>query len=260
MPGSLGVSRRCPRPYPEAVAHPDEERRLGRGAALVPAVLAVGALVVLAAATASSWGVTDRFGVFGGVPEYQPREVPPLPSGTPGTPAPLEDSGVGSLVVPVLWAALVLALLAVLYWVWRVAPRPPAKQGAATPTGGLASGGAGPDAPAVRQGVREAQELLDTVADPTDAVLAAWVALEDAAARSGVPRRPADTPTELTSRVLAATEADEDAVTTLLALYHRARFSRVGVGPEAVVEARRCLGDLGRSWSRFSAADAGPTP
>ena len=248
-------------PYPEAVAHPDQDRQPGRGAALVPAVLAVGALVVLAAATGGSWGVTDRFGVFGGAPGYRPGDVPPLPSGTPSPrPPPLQGSGAGDLVVPVLWAALVLALLAVLYWVWRVAPRPPAEQHAASPAGGLVAAGTGPDAPAVRQGVREAQDLLDTVVDPTDAVLAAWVALEEAAARSGVPRRPADTPTELTSRVLAATEADEDAVTTLLGLYHRARFSEAGVGSDAVVEARRCLGDLARSWSRFSDADAGPPP
>ena len=260
MPGSLGGRPPGLPPYPEPVARPDQDRRPARGAALVPAVLAVGALVVLAAATGSSWGVTDRFGVFGEGPDYEPGVPPPVPSGTPGTPPPLQDSGVGSLVVPVLWATLVLGLLAVLFWLWRVVPRPPTKGQAAAPAGGPAVGDRGPDAPAVRQGVREAQQLLDAVADPTDAVLAAWVALEEAAARSGVPRRPADTPTELTSRVLAATEADEQAVTTLLALYHRARFSADGVGPDAVVEARRCLGDLARSWSRFSAADVDPTP
>ncbi|WP_157720231.1 DUF4129 domain-containing protein [Friedmanniella luteola] len=242
------------------MASPDDERRPGAGAALVPAVLAVGVLVVLAAATASSWGMTDRFGVFGGAPEFEPRSVPPIPTGSPGSPPPLQDSGAGDLVLPLLWAGLVLGVLAAAYWVWRVLPRPPAKSRATAATGGLVAGDGGPDAPAVQQGVREAQELLDTVVDPTDAVLAAWVALEDAAARSGVPRRPADTPTELTSRVLAATEADADAVTTLLGLYHRARFSAAGVGPAAVAEARRCLGVLSASWSRFSATDAGPPP
>ena len=241
------------------MAHRDEGRRPGRPAALVPAVLAVGALVVLAAATGSSWGITDRFGVFGDGPDVEPGNLPSVPTAAPSSPPPLQDAGTGALVVPVLWAALVVALLAVLFWVWRALPRTPVKNAAAAPTGGLVAGDGGPDAPAVQQGVREAQQLLDTVVDPTDAVLAAWVALEDAAARSGVPRRPADTPTELTSRVLAATEADAAAVTTLLGLYHRARFSADGVGPAAVVEARRCLADLARSWSRFS-ADAGPPP
>jgi len=241
------------------VAHPDEEQRPGRRTALVPAVLAVGVLVVLAAATSSSWGMTDRFGVFGDGPEFQPPTLPPAPSrAAPSQAPPLQDSGVGELVGPLLWAALVLAVFAVAYWVWRVLPRPPAKTTATSVAGGLGTGDSSPDAPAVQEGVRAAQQLLDTVTDPTDAVLAAWVALEDAAARSGVPRRPADTPTELTSRVLAATEADEGAVTTLLGLYHRARFSADGVGPDAVVQARRCLGALATSWSRFSAADPGP--
>lgn len=240
------------------MAHRDEEWRPGRGAVLVPTVLAVGVLVVLAAATGSSWGVADRFGLFGGTPQVEAPSMPPRPSGRASAAPPLEGSGVGDSVLPVLAAGLVLLVLLLAYWVWRVLPRRPAKSRATPVAGGLVTGDGGPDAPAVQQGVQEAQHLLDTVTDPTDAVLAAWVALEDAAARSGVPRRPADTPTELTSRVLAATEADEDAVTALLALYHRARFSAGGVGPAAVVEARRCLGVLAASWSRFSAADAGP--
>lgn len=245
------------------MAHPDEERRPDRRAALVPAVLAVlavGTLVVLAAATGSPWGVTDRFGVFGDGPVLDPPTRLPAPShpAPSQAPPPLQDSGVGDLVGPLLWAALVLAVLAVAFWIWRVLPRRPARTTAASVAGGLGAVAGGPDAPAVQEGVRTAQQLLDTVTDPTDAVLAAWVALEDAAARSGVPRRPADTPTELTSRVLAATEADADAVTTLLGLYHRARFSADGVGPAAVLEARRCLAALAASWSRFSAADAEP--
>ena len=51
-----------------------------------------------------------------------------------------------------------------------------------------------------------------------------------------------------------------DTSITLLGLYHRARFSADGVGPAAVLEARRCLGALAASWSRFTATDAGPTP
>lgn len=231
-------------------------RRPGRTATLVPAVLAVGLLVVLAAATAPSWGIVDRFGWWGDGPDHEPRELPPLPSAE-GTPSPVEDSGAGSLVLPVLWAALVLLVFVVAYWVWRVLPRPAAKAPVTAATAGLALSGSSPDAPTVHRGVIEAQVLLDSVADPTDAVVAAWVALEEAAARSGVPRRPADTPTELATRVLTATEADAGAVTTLLGLYHRARFSTVGVGPDAVVQARRCLTVLAAGWSRFS---AGPGP
>ena len=220
-------------------------------------MLAVGVLVVLAPATAPSWSVSDRFGVWGGAPSYTPRPLPPLvrPTGEETLP-PLEGSGVGNVALPVLWALLVLGLLAVAFWVWRMLPRPVTKANADDTSGPAATGH---DAPAVRQGVSDAQQLLHTVVDPTDAVLAAWVALEGAAAGSGLPRHPADTPTEFTARVLTATGADANAVTRLLALYHRARFSAGGVGPDAVVEARHCLAALAASWSRFSAAP-GPRP
>jgi hypothetical protein len=237
----------------------DDVRRPARAAVGVPAVFAGGLLVVVAAATAPSWSVTDRFGVWGGTPSYAPRTPPPLPlpSGEE-TPPPLEGSGVGTWTLPVLWVLLALAVVALAFWIWRVLPRPAVKAPAEEPTGGPAVGGSA-DAPAVRQGVSDAQQLLDTILDPTDAVLAAWVALEDAAARSGLPRHPADTPTEFTARVLTATEADAEAVTRLLGLYHRARFSAGGVSPDAVTEARRCLAALAASWSRFSTAP-GPRP
>lgn len=235
----------------------DDVRRPAPAAVGVPAVLAGGLLVVVAAATAPSWSVTDRFGLLRGTPTFQPPTSPPLrlPPGDEAPPPLLQDSGLGTVAVPVLWAMLVLAVVALAFWVWRVLPRAATKAEPADTSGDLAAAGSGsPSAPALREGVSEAQQLLDTVVDPTDAVLAAWVALEDAAARSGVPRHPADTPTELTTRVLSATEADAVAVSTLLGLYHRARFSAAGVGPEAVAEARACLTALALSWSRFSPA------
>ena len=238
----------------------DDVRRPARAGVGVLAVLAVGLLVVLAAATAPSWSVSDRFGVWGGTPSFAPRTLPPLLPAGEATPPPLADSGVGTFALPVLWALLALAGLAAAFWIWRVLPRAATKAKAADLAGGVgAEGTSAPDAPAVREGVSEARQLLDTIVDPTDAVLAAWVALEEAAARSGVPRHPADTPTELTARVLTATEADAAAVTTLLGLYHRARFSADGVGPDAVAEARLCLVALAASWARFSAAP-GPRP
>ena len=244
-----------PAAYPEPMRSGDDGRRPAQAAVGVPAVLVAGLLVVVAAATPPSWSVTDRFGLWGGTPSYAPPTLPPLPTDDRTPPPLLQDSGVSSLALPLLWAVLGLAVLAVAFWVWRLLPRAATKTTATDTSGGLgAAAGGSPDAPAVRQAVSEAQQLLDTVLDPTDAVLAAWVALEEAAARSGLPRHPADTPTELTARVLTATEADADAVTTLLGLYHRARFSAAGVGPEAIAEARRCLAALAASWSRFAPA------
>jgi hypothetical protein len=95
--------------------------------------------------------------------------------------------------------------------------------------------------PALRRGVAHARSLLDTAAAPRDAVTAAWIALEDAAADTGHRRHPAQTPTEFTTTVLDATPADPDAVATLLALYQRARFTTHPVTPQDVDAARDCL-------------------
>ena len=221
---------------------------------LVPAVLAVGLLTVVGAATGTSWTVTDRFRMWGDAPTYRPPTFTASPEPA-ATPPPLDTSDAPDLLVPLLWALLVLGVLALAFWIWRALPRAPHKAQRSTELGAHALGQpVEPSAPAVRQGVASAQHLLDTIADPTDAVLAAWVALEDAAGRSGVARRPADTPTEFTAHVLSATAADEAAVRTLLGLYHRARFAASGVGPPAVGEARACLDVLAHSWSAFSAS------
>jgi Domain of unknown function (DUF4129) len=232
----------------------DGSDRPPRPPVLVPAVLAVGLLAVVAAAADTSWSVTDRFRMWGGTPTYRPprSSASPQPAATP---PPLDTSDAPNLLIPLLWALLVLGVLALAFWIWRVLPRAAQKAQRSAELGAHVLGQpVEPAAPAVREGVASAQHLLDTVADPTDAVLAAWVALEGAAERSGVARRPADTPTEFTARVLSATAADEAAVHTLLRLYHRARFAASGVGPSAVAEARACLDVLARSWSVFSAA------
>lgn len=93
----------------------------------------------------------------------------------------------------------------------------------------------------LRSGVDEAVERLDAPAAPADAIVAAWVALEEAAARSGFPRDPAHTPTEFTLEVLDRARADHAAARTLLGLYLRARFSDEPLGPDDVVAARRAL-------------------
>lgn len=80
--------------------------------------------------------------------------------------------------------------------------------------------------PAMAEGADAAVEALRRPRlVPRDAIIAAWVALEDAAAISGLVRDPADTPTEFTLAVLDATPADRGAARALLALYLHARFS-----------------------------------
>ncbi len=88
---------------------------------------------------------------------------------------------------------------------------------------------------ALAEATRAARHELSRRAggDPADAVVAAWVVLEDAAAGLGTPRAAHQTPTEFTAEVLAAHRADDAAMADLRALYHRARFRRSGAVTEA---------------------------
>lgn len=81
-----------------------------------------------------------------------------------------------------------------------------------------------PHLPTLLDGLDDADARLRAPLRPQDAVIAAWVALEEAAGRSGVTRDPAATPTEFTVEVLDRTPADREATRRLLGLYLRARF------------------------------------
>ncbi len=68
--------------------------------------------------------------------------------------------------------------------------------------------------------------------DPRNAVVACWVALEDAVHRSGLKQDRSETATELTRRVLGRWDVDQLAITTLSEAYREARFSRHPVTEE----------------------------
>lgn len=82
--------------------------------------------------------------------------------------------------------------------------------------------------------------------DPRNAVVACWVALEDAVHRSGLEQDPSLTASELTSRVLARWEVAPRAIGDLSDAYREARFSRHPVTEEqrrAAVEALERIHD-----------------
>lgn len=62
--------------------------------------------------------------------------------------------------------------------------------------------------------------------DPRNAVVACWVAVEDAAERGGIDRDHAETSAEFTQRVLTRWSVDPGTIAELAALYREARFSR----------------------------------
>ncbi|MBO3094879.1 DUF4129 domain-containing protein [Cellulomonas dongxiuzhuiae] len=114
----------------------------------------------------------------------------------------------------------------------------------------------------LREGVRAATRALEDDVPPGDAVIGAWVAVETAAARTGVVRDRAETASEFAVRVLGATRADPTATRELLTLYLAARFGAHGVDVDDVGRARDLLAVVGRGLvpRADGAADPDPEP
>ncbi len=226
------------------------------GGSARPLIVVGGLLLftVLAASMAGPWEFEDRDLPSGPVLEEldRPEEAVGEPELGPLGPAVGERRGVWDLgwvvaLVQVLTAAL--ALLVVL-WLWRRYRRTDIReqprrhsQDAVAPVDTPE-----PELPVLAQGVSRARSHLDTERDPTEKVVAAWLALEEAAAGAGIRRHPAETPTEFTVAVLDRTDADPDATRRLLTLYQRARFSDLPTGPADVEAARACLRSLTAGW------------
>ena len=218
------------------------------------AAAAVLVLAVVGAAVAGSWRLQPRSWLqLRDVGPVTPPSMPSMPDRFP-TAQPQADQpalDLGWLV----WVGLglgVLAAAAVLWWLWRRYWGSDVRRAQAHAIGATVVLPATPEVPVLQQGVVAAQRYLDEIADPTDAIVAAWLALEAAASASGVVREPAETPTEFTVDVLAATSADPGATRDLLALYHRARFSAAGVTRADVLAAGTCLAVLAASWDGLS--------
>lgn len=204
-------------------------------------------LVVLGAALAGPWHVTSHpfGGLFSGtldLPTLPPQVAPsPEPTQTPA-PSGHGDPFLSMYVVIGVIVTTVLVVLLVRFLNRIVRERRPqvvedeADAGSETlPHREITT------LPALADGVDAARRVLAESLPPGDAVIAAWVALERAAERTGVPREPAQTPTEFTVAVLGETRADPDATRALLDLYLRARFSEHPLVPGDVARASRYL-------------------
>ncbi|MEO6087325.1 MAG: DUF4129 domain-containing protein [Umezawaea sp.] len=194
---------------------------------LVPLLVGAGLVVVVLAARGSSPIAYDA--QFAG---------PVLP--TPATTASGEESGAegvvstigGSLVallVVALGVLVVASLGGVLLMLGPRRKRVRTGAGAVVPVGGDVedtSAGAEMMLSGARKGLAELRGR--SAGPPSDAVVAAWLSLEDAAASSGAPRQDHQTPTEFTGALLARYEVDTEAASTLRGLYQRARFGVPG--------------------------------
>ena len=112
---------------------------------------------------------------------------------------------------------------------------------------------AAPEAAPVARGIARALQILDEERTADDAIVRAWLGLEDAAVASGAGRRPAETPGEYAARIIRRFEADGDAVDTLLDLYQGVRFGGRHGDAAAIDTARECLRRLAASWHEDAA-------
>jgi hypothetical protein len=233
-----------------------------RTAGIAVAVVALLALAVLAAATA------------GPAPHDpgRPLAVNLDPSASPGPAPPDADDGVQAdphvrtllqveapvqdlIVVGVLIAGALVALL-----LRRRRGRP---DQVSVPGPGPALR-AGPTSladarPMVDRALAAAEyELADPGhREPRDAVVACWLRLEEGAAAAGVPRLPAQTPTEFTTALLAGllpAEAERAALEDLRRLYAQARFGSSPLDAAAPQRAAVALAEVRAGLA------AGPVP
>ena len=234
----------------------------------IVAVAFVALLLVIAATATGRWELDPRWELEA----PSTTDVPPasdatgVPSATPSAEPPIDLDDVPTpdltwlaVVISVLVAAVVLlVLLRVLAYLRRPrADDPPAPETSAV----IGEEESEPDLPALHDGVRHAVEQLRAAGPPRDAIVSAWLAMEDAAERSGARRLPAQTPTEHATAVLARTGADAEATSALLHLYHRARFSAREPGRADVDAAGRALEALAASWPELARGpSAGPDP
>lgn len=241
-------------------AGPETEPATSRTPRLTPALVAVASVAVLAvfaAGTAGGWALEPRiwFGDAQPVPQLgnQPA-LSPLPQ-PPLTEASAVQQWIAGILAALLGLAVLVGLIYLARWLWQRRPRRAVlveEKPETTPAGVIA---ADPDLPALLRGADEAERILaETGGVPRDLVLRCWLALEEAAQASGVPRRASDSPTEFTGAVLRSTRADAGSVDTLLRLYHRARFSDHDVSDDDIRTARTAVIKLAATWRGFDTA------
>lgn len=219
-------------------------------------------LVVLAAAAQGLTTPSGRRSSLPGVtmPTPTPTQTPPPLEVLPEAPPQDLPGWLGpALAVAGALAVLVVVVLVVVLArrLWqrrssRAEALEPLDEAAGDATGALA-------APVVRRGIARSLDLLDDPRDLDDAVVRAWLGLEETAEDAGVARAPSETPTEFTTRLLARVPADRAAVDVLRSLYSRARFGgRAGQQGDDAERARAALRALAGSWDAAAGSERAP--
>jgi hypothetical protein len=202
-----------------------------------------------------------------GTPHFSgARFLPQVKSGTHGTPPAVKNPVTAPPATPhqssgssnsALWAGVIGLVLVGLLVAWLVRRgwlnrrRPPVGSltGSASMQAVEVSAPVPPAEPEVLlTGIEHALRALEGERDPGDAVVRAWLGLEETAGESGIQRGPSETPTEFTSQIMRAAFADDRAIGTLLRLYLRTRFGDHPVSADDVSAVRVALQHLVDNW------------
>jgi hypothetical protein len=225
-----------------------------RRSALLPAAVAVGLLLAVWTATAGP------VRMFGTVPVHHVRATAPAtaahasaaPSSLPtyrqltrGVHASVDLSWLGELLGYTALLALCFGgyLLLRALWRnrWRRPEQPVAVEFEPLPPGEVAA--------AIEQDA-DARLVAVETGGPRDGIVACWLRLESTVAACGVSPRPAETSTELVTRVLRTLDVDPRAAASLARLYREARFSEHVLGEDRREQARAALRTLSADLAR----------
>ncbi len=191
-----------------------------------------------------------------------PMESPePTPSMTEEPPQPplneqfVPDEQLTTIVTSILVIVMVIFGILLLRWLIRLAAqmirhrRPPLRDGVeALPVALGAPASAEAIAEAVRTGIAGALLRIERGGAPSDAIIAAWVGLEESAAEAGLTRASSETPAEFTVRLIARRGTVADEAGTLLRLYERVRFGGYEAQEPDRVRAREVLQRIEAAW------------
>lgn len=100
----------------------------------------------------------------------------------------------------------------------------------------------------VMSGLASALQILNSERSSSDAVVQAWQGLEDAAAAAGLKRRPAETASEFTVRILYRSRGSAEPITVLLSLYQRVRFGHHAPSTDEIAAVRGALATILDLW------------
>lgn len=189
-------------------------------------------IMMIAAAVQGTPTVTPRQNPAE-LPSAAPIEEPsPMPSMTPAEPDPTSDA-VAAVIGTIFFALLAAVVLVIIVLVVRALVRAwrdrPLRISDGIEVGAALEGQPQPAepeaaAPAIRRGIAGALRMIDDRPVPNDAIIAAWLGLEESAADVGITRGLSETPSEFALRIMTQRASITDAARELLRLYERVRF------------------------------------